>query len=379
MSRYFNKNRLQMTSISAREISNLLSGERLIGDGLEVRKTKNDTVYYCSFMQNGVRVRDLLGKASLGYNLSRAKTAVLSARAKLAEAEGAIQPAKNVRMTFENAANSYLQTLEDINGNTIQQKRQQLRDHLVPFFRSTLLTSVTTLLVDKYKASRIAAGAAPGTVNSELAVLMHLYSSFIEWQRMSFCPFVCKKLKVSNQRIERFTDRQCIDLLAAAKQDVDPQIWLFVLIGLNTGMRHREILGLRFDQMESGAMRIFVPEAKAGSRSQPISTNVRDAVLEEQERAEDKLGWVFSGTGKTGRRVSMRNSFKRIVAEIGLSTEKFTPHVMRHTAITRLAERGTPAEKIRAISGHKSLAMVQRYTHLSDSVVDEALASAAIG
>jgi integrase len=368
-----------MTLVTAKNIKALSPGEKLIGDGLEVRSTNNDTIYYCSFMQGGVRVRNLLGKASLDYNLSRARTAVASARATLADGGNYEQPSKKTSIPFENAASKYLETLERINGNTISQKRQQLRDHLIPFFRGKLITCITTLMIDEYKTARKKAGAASGTVNSELAVLMHLYSSFIEWGFAKACPFVCKKLKVDNVRILRFSDQQCSDLLAAAKNDADPLIWLFALIGLNTGMRHQEILAVRYEQITFDASRIYIPEAKAGSRSQPIPLNVLTALREAQESAADQVGWVFIGSGKTGRRDSMKSQFRRIVAQIGLPTDKFTPHVMRHTAITRLAEQGTSAEKIRAISGHKSLSMVQRYTHLSDSVVDLALASVAIG
>jgi integrase len=368
-----------MHSITAKKITALLPGESLSGEGIEVRKSENETTYYCSFMENGIRVRNLLGKATQGYNLSRARDAVASARAKLADPENTESYSKVVPMTFEAASDKYLRMLESINGNSIKQKRQQLRDHLIPFFKGKLLNGISTFSVEEYKASRRKAGAASGTVNSELAVLMHLYSSFVEWGFTKVCPFVCKKLKVDNRRIVRFSNQECSDLLVAAKLDADPMIWLFVLIGLNTGMRHQEILAIRYDQIDFETLRIYIPEAKAGSRSQPISPNVQNALKQAREEATDKVGWVFNGLGKTGRRDSMKSQFRRVVAQIGLPTDKYTPHVMRHTAITRLAELGTSAEKIRAISGHKSLAMVQRYTHLSDSVVDSALASASIG
>ena len=46
---------------------------------------------------------------------------------------------------------------------------------------------------------------------------------------------------------------------------------------------------------------------------------------------------------------------------------------------TRLMEAGVPIETVRKISGHKTLAMVQRDTHISDSAVDTALAQLHIG
>ena len=49
------------------------------------------------------------------------------------------------------------------------------------------------------------------------------------------------------------------------------------------------------------------------------------------------------------------------------------PHVMRHTAITRLAAAGADIKTIQAFSGHLSVAMVLRYAHAQAQVIDNAL------
>jgi len=48
------------------------------------------------------------------------------------------------------------------------------------------------------------------------------------------------------------------------------------------------------------------------------------------------------------------------------------PHIFRHSVITHMAEKGISALLIQAQSRHKSLDMVQRYTHLSEPVVRNA-------
>ena len=52
---------------------------------------------------------------------------------------------------------------------------------------------------------------------------------------------------------------------------------------------------------------------------------------------------------------------------------KVTPHVMRHTGITKLVEAGIDLPTIQRISGHKTLAMVMRYVHLSDDHIDRSI------
>ena len=70
----------------------------------------------------------------------------------------------------------------------------------------------------------------------------------------------------------------------------------------------------------------------------------------------------------------MAKPFRRAVIEAGLDPQLVTPHVMRHTAITNLVQAGVDLPTIQAISGHKTLAMVLRYTHVHGTHVDRAIA-----
>ncbi|GAD60309.1 hypothetical protein MBEBAB_2559 [Brevundimonas abyssalis TAR-001] len=48
-------------------------------------------------------------------------------------------------------------------------------------------------------------------------------------------------------------------------------------------------------------------------------------------------------------------AFQRAVIAAGLNPKVYTPHVMRHTAITRLVEQGAPLATVQQISGHKTI------------------------
>jgi integrase len=61
------------------------------------------------------------------------------------------------------------------------------------------------------------------------------------------------------------------------------------------------------------------------------------------------------------------------VTKAGLDPATVTPHVMRHTAITALVQVGVDLPTVRKISGHKTLAMVMRYSHVHDSHIDKAI------
>ncbi len=69
----------------------------------------------------------------------------------------------------------------------------------------------------------------------------------------------------------------------------------------------------------------------------------------------------------------MKTAFKRSVVRAGLNPSEVVPHTMRHTAITNLVATGADVRTVQEFSGHKSLAMVMRYTHAQDRRVDQAI------
>ena len=132
------------------------------------------------------------------------------------------------------------------------------------------------------------------------------------------------------------------------------------------------VLRLDFDHL-----RLHIPDAKAGQREQPITPELAEILANEREMREDSAGWIFPsprpGASSTGYRDRMSKPFRRAVARAGLDPEVITPHVMRPTAITKLVEAGVDLPTIQRISGHKSVEMVLRYTHVHGRHIDEAI------
>jgi integrase len=144
-------------------------------------------------------------------------------------------------------------------------------------------------------------------------------------------------------------------------------------------MRHREILRARFDEIDWDRGRLHIGRAKAGGREQPLTPALVAILKKERDERDDKTGFIFKPRGpakhETGHRRTMQRSFERAVNRAKLNSDLVTPHVMRHTAITRLVEAGVDLPTIQRISGHKTLAMVLRYAHVSGSHIDAAMSA----
>jgi len=63
----------------------------------------------------------------------------------------------------------------------------------------------------------------------------------------------------------------------------------------------------------------------------------------------------------------------RCVKRAGLDPKQVVRHTLRHTAITHLVQAGVDLPTVKRISGHKTMAMVERYAHQSGSHIAAAM------
>lgn len=57
----------------------------------------------------------------------------------------------------------------------------------------------------------------------------------------------------------------------------------------------------------------------------------------------------------------------------GLDPDLIVRHTLRHTAITHLVQAGVDLPTVKRISGHKTLAMVERYAHQNGAHLSAAM------
>ncbi len=65
--------------------------------------------------------------------------------------------------------------------------------------------------------------------------------------------------------------------------------------------------------------------------------------------------------------------WKRVVLAAGLDPSQVVRHTLRHTAITHLVQAGVDLPTVKRISGHKTLSMVERYSHQNGEHIRSAM------
>lgn len=132
-----------------------------------------------------------------------------------------------------------------------------------------------------------------------------------------------------------------------------------VRFALATAMRRSEVLSLTWQNIDRTARVALLPRTKNGEpRRVPLSSAAL-MILEEERQAsiQSIRGVVFDI-----HPVAMDKAWRSACGKAGISDLHF--HDLRHEAVSRFFERGLNVMEVASISGHKTLAMLQRYTHL---------------
>lgn len=365
-------------------------GDRVFEHGVMFeRLADGDGLFSVNFMVDRRRIHRAIGRESEGTTRTTAEDFIAKARQDAREGRLNLPKRRKVALTLSSAAPLYVERLNEGGGKNIERKEQQLDQYLVPFLGDRPLSQITTFDVERYKKHRssqpirsrkkLKRGEShplvkPSTVNRELATLSHLLNKAVEWGWIDRPPAKVRKLKEGSGRIVYLTAEQADALLEAAKGDQNRQIYPFILIGLRTGMRRSEILSIRREHVDLAAHSIYVPHAKAGSRTQPISTDLARFLAEYIETLPAGCPWLFPSVGsKSGRTIDIRKPFVRCVIAAKLDPRQVVRHTLRHTAITHLIQAGVDLPTVKRISGHKTLVMVERYAHQSGTHIAQAL------
>jgi integrase len=375
---------LKFQRLTRPAIRALAAGQSINEHGIKAeRLATGDVRYTVNIMVDGQRIHRVIGKESDGTTREQAERAIETFRTKAREGRLDLPTGRKVHRSFAEAASEYLTRLEDTIGEgqkgyaDLPNKSRHIKQYLTPFFGKHRADKISSFLVQHYKRRRLDDGAKLATVNRELSTLSHMMNQIAKWKwiRDEDRPEI-EKDHEPRKKIVILTPEQAEALYRGAVADQDPRTWLFVAIGLNTAMRHSEILRIRRDDIDLVGRRIYIEKAKAGQRVQPITASLARAL--ESIDSQHKSEWLFPAKragSETPYRQDMARQFERAVIRAGLDPRKVTPHVMRHTGITRLVQAGVDIPTIQKISGHKTIAMVMRYVHLSDDHIDSSIAA----
>lgn len=208
---------------------------------------------------------------------------------------------------------------------------------------------------------------SPSTVNRYLATLSHAYTVAVkEWGWADENPLLkVSSLKEPRGRMRFLSDDERRRLLAVCKDSSSRFLYPVVVLAISTGMRHGEIINLRWKNVNLVEGYIVLYETKNGEvRRVPLAGHALECLksLGKVRRTDTDLLFPQS-RGKNP--VTLQKPW--ITALKTAEIEDFRFHDLRHSAASYLAMNGASLAEIAEILGHKTLQMVKRYAHLSEA------------
>ena len=245
-----------------------------------------------------------------------------------------------------------------------------------------MLSDITPALLSQYKEI-LGTEASPkpkngrttrsnATINRYMACLSIVISKAVkEWQWMEENPmFKVEKKKEPRGRIRFLTEDERKNLLDECKKS-SKELYLLTLIAVSVGARFGEITGLKWQNIDFENKMFHFMETKNGDdRGVPIPSMLLEELKEFAKVRNIKSDYVFiRPDGK--KIIYFKEKFTDAVAKAGIKDFHF--HDLRHTAASYLAMNGASLLDIAEILGHKTLAMVKRYSHLTKKHTAEIL------
>lgn len=189
-----------------------------------------------------------------------------------------------------------------------------------------------------------------------------------------------KKLKltpIKKAPVEFLNPKQLKKFEDAIPDNLQDRLILYFLIDL--GLRRSEIAKMRFaDISDNGWVRVH---RKGGDvQNLPLSKRIRQIIYEHIETSRERYSgpnsWLFRSTRGHKQKISTNYIWllvKKVAKDSGLE-KKISPHTLRHTFATRLAQKRVPIHVIQEFMNHKDLEITKRYLHAESQDLRDAQA-----
>ena len=244
------------------------------------------------------------------------------------------------------------------------------KDELGPY----ALVDVTPALVaearDKLARRATPRGPArtPATVTRYLAALSHAFTVAVkEWQWIEDNPVRrVTKPKEPRGRVRLLSDDERGRLLTACKNSSSPWLYPVVVLALSTGMRAQEIMQLTWDRVDLKQGRMLLELTKNGERrAVPLAGHALDLLKEHNKVRRLDTNLLWPGHVHADKPVELRQPWLAALKAAGI--EDFRFHDLRHSAASYMLMNGATLGELAEVLGHRTLQMVRRYSHISES------------
>ncbi|MFC1529292.1 tyrosine-type recombinase/integrase [Gemmatimonadota bacterium] len=241
---------------------------------------------------------------------------------------------------------------------------------ILEYFGNPYVDKIYTDDLEHFLADLQRSGLKPATINRYIARLSSLMKRAVARGYRQDNPVV----SIENLRESKMGDRYLEDseyqtLLAAC----DPILRALVVLAANTGIRRGELMTLRWEDVDFDNAQLVIRAVNsktAESRVVPLNLDVIDSLQSLNPKPGGQVVPFKDFPRHRWDEVRKNLGWDRIETP---RLKGWRWHDFRHDAASHMAMADVPLSKIGKILGHKSLVTTQRYAHMSDKSLHDAV------
>ena len=320
--------------------------------------------------------------------------------------------------TLNEAAKRWLEKRAGLASNTLETYKAALK-HVKASLGTMLVCEIEARDIVAYQKARLAQPAAGATINKEIACLSSILGDCGVWEQVRRDVKRLEENEEAGRALSRDGERRLLESasLVGRQQGNWTPLYTVTVLGLNTGMRHKEIRKLKWKNLdlESRVLKVGESKTDAGKgRPVPLTQPAWAALDVWASRSPDRKHEHFVFPACENGRIdperpiaNWRTAWRRLTRAIyclacgqlqnpgdtcrnreckadirgvksPLAGLRF--HDLRHTAATKLLEQGTPIAVVAQILGWSAstaVRMAKRYGHIRPETQRRALEAVA--
>jgi integrase len=267
------------------------------------------------------------------------------------------------------------------NQQSWQREEQLFRLWISPVIGAKPMREIAPIHLEQIKRAMTTNDKAPRSIQYMLATIRQVFNhALVHGLFHGSNPAAGKIVKrptIDNRRTRFLTKDEATALLSElAKRSMD--VHDMALFSLQTGARAGEIFSLTWGDIDLFQGTALLRDTKSNKNRPLFLTDEVKAMLARRRTAEAKSTDLVFPDRNGNKVVQISDSFSRAIDKLKLNEgitdrrDRVTFHSLRHTYASMLVQAGVDIYHVKELLGHSSIALTERYSHLSESTLKQA-------
>jgi integrase len=250
---------------------------------------------------------------------------------------------------------------------TASDYRTRIDGHIRPEFGSKRINRITRAEIEAWHEGK---AGTPRTANYLLTILVAAFSYAVRMKIITDAEHPARGIpKYPENKRTRYLSLEEIGRLGKALNEleadkkVSPWAAAALRLLVLTGMRHGEVLGLKWGYVDLERSELHLPTSKTGAKTVKLS-GAAARVIARIPKIEGNE-WVIAGKRHGEHMMSLQRPWEEVLAASGLTAVRI--HDLRHSAASVATSGGIGLAVVGSLLGQSQAYTTQRYSHIHDA------------